>query len=47
MEIQALMLCPRLTFSFFDGRNIYTGEELAGIGFSYSGIGVKDTAPGS
>ena len=33
--------------AIFDGRNIYNGEELAGIGFSYSGIGVADAAPSS
>ena len=31
----------------FDGRNIYSGQELAELGFSYAGIGVADTAPGS
>ena len=32
--------------AIFDGRNIYTGSELAGIGFHYSGIGVADCKPG-
>ena len=30
----------------FDGRNIFSGEELSGLGFHYSGIGVADSAPG-
>jgi UDPglucose 6-dehydrogenase len=25
----------------FDGRNIYSGPEMRGLGFTYSGIGVK------
>jgi len=29
----------------FDGRNIYSGDELAKLGFSYSGIGVANAAP--
>jgi UDPglucose 6-dehydrogenase len=32
--------------AIFDGRNIYTGSELAGIGFHYAGIGVADASPG-
>jgi len=32
--------------AIFDGRNIYTGSELAGIGFYYAGIGVADWKPG-
>ena len=31
--------------AIFDGRNIYTGSELAGIGFHYAGIGVADASP--
>lgn len=29
----------------FDGRNIYSGSELAKLGFHYSGIGVADSSP--
>lgn len=29
----------------FDGRNIYSGPELAKLGFHYSGIGVADSSP--
>ena len=29
----------------FDGRNIYSGPELAAIGFHYSGIGVANATP--
>ncbi len=31
----------------FDGRNIYSGAELAKLGFHYSGIGVADSSPNS
>ena len=31
----------------FDGRNIYSGAELAKLGFYYSGIGVADSSPNS
>ena len=31
----------------FDGRNIYSGTELANLGFHYSGIGVADSSPNS
>jgi UDPglucose 6-dehydrogenase len=31
----------------FDGRNIYSGPELAKLGFHYSGIGVADSLPDS
>lgn len=31
--------------AIFDGRNIYSGAELAKLGFHYSGIGVADSSP--
>jgi hypothetical protein len=31
----------------FDGRNIYSGPEMAELGFYYSGIGVANCAPKS
>tara|TARA_R110002094_G_scaffold8264_3_gene17772 strand:+ start:485 stop:1747 length:1263 start_codon:yes stop_codon:yes gene_type:complete len=33
------------TPAVFDGRNIYSGAELAKLGFHYSGIGVADSSP--
>ena len=39
------LLAALKTPAIFDGRNIYNREEMAKLGFHYSGIGVADTSP--